>query len=62
MSDLSKLIYKASKGELRVDQLTDDAAGLAQFDLSTEEKVALQNHVRSGEWTNRGPLAAGGWI
>ncbi len=61
MSDLSKLIYKASKGELRVDELTDDAAALARFELSTEEKAALQSHVRNGEWTSR-VKAAGGWI
>ncbi len=62
MSDLSKLVYKASKGELRVDELTDDAAALARFELSTEEKVALKSHVRSGEWTSRATTAASGWI
>lgn len=62
MTDMSKLIYKASRGELRVDELTEDATALARFELSTEERVALQNHVRSGEWTNRTTTAASGWI
>ena len=62
MSDLSKVIYKASRGELRVDELTEDAAALARFELSTEEKVALQSHVRSGDWTNRATKPASGWI
>lgn len=62
MSDLSKLVYQASKGELRVDELTDDAAALARFELSTEESVALRSHVRDGEWNNRSLLATRGWI
>jgi len=62
MNDLSKLIYKASKGELRVDELTEDAAALARFELSTEEKVALQNHVRNGQWAGRATKAGTGWI
>ncbi|MGI6206586.1 MAG: hypothetical protein ACOYEW_00120 [Anaerolineae bacterium] len=62
MTDLNKLVYKASKGELRVDELTEDATALAQFELSTEEKVALQRHVQSGQWTNFVPKAASGWI
>lgn len=62
MTDLSKLVYKASKGELRVDELTEDAAALARFELSTEEKVALQRHVRGGQWTSFVPMAESGWI
>jgi hypothetical protein len=62
MTDLSKLVYQASKGELRVDDLTDDASALARFELSTEEKVALQRHVRNGQWANFAPKAASGWI
>ncbi|NPV09903.1 MAG: hypothetical protein HPY83_18320 [Anaerolineae bacterium] len=62
MTDLSKLVYKASKGELRIDELTEDAAALARFELSNEERVALQRHVRGGQWTNFVPMAEGGWI
>ena len=49
MTDLSRLVYKSTRGELRVDELTDDAAALARFELSTEEKLSLRRGLDSGD-------------
>lgn len=61
MTDLSRLVYKASRGELRVDELTDDAAALARFELSTEEKLALRRGLDSGDTMSLSITAKGGW-
>lgn len=62
MTDLSKLVYKASKGELRVDELTDDAAELARFELSAEEKLSLRRGLDSGDSMSLSISAIGrGW-
>ena len=61
MTDLSKIIYKASKGELRIDELTEDAAALARFELSTEEKLALRRTLDSSDTNSLSISAIGGW-
>lgn len=60
MTDLGKIVYKASKGELRIDELTDDASTLARFELSSEEKLALRRTL-DGDTTNLSISAIGGW-
>jgi len=61
MTDLSKIVYKASKGELRIDELTDDATALARFELSTEEKLALRRTLDSSDTASLSISAIGGW-
>lgn len=61
MTDLSKLVYKASKGELRIDELTDDVSALARFELSTEEKLALRRTLDSSDTNSLSISAIGGW-
>jgi len=61
MTDLSRIIYKASKGELRIDELTEDAAALARFELSTEEKLALRRTLDSSDTNSLSISAIGGW-
>ena len=62
MTDLSKIVYKASKGELRIDELTDDATALARFELSTEEKLALRRTLDGGDTNGLSISAIGGWF
>ena len=62
MTDLSKLVYRASKGDLRIDELTEDATALARFELSNEERTALRREVETGQWVNFAPKAWGGWL
>ena len=62
MTDLSKLVYRASKGDLRVDELTEDATALARFELSNDEQNALRREVETGQWSNFAPKAIGGWL
>ena len=62
MTDLSKLVYRASKGDLRIDELTEDATALARFELSNEERTALRREVATGQWVNFAPKAWGGWL
>lgn len=61
MSDLSKLIYRTSKGEIRVQDLTDDATALARFELTNDERTALAKQIQNGDWTPAVPKD-GGWI
>ena len=61
MTELSKLVYKASKGELRIEELTEDAAALGRFELSPQETLAVRRSVESGQWLSLGPSAIGGW-
>lgn len=61
MTDLSKLVYKASKGELRMDELTEDASMLARFELTTEERTALRRNLESGQPQGFSIAAIGGW-
>jgi len=61
MNELSKLVYKASKGDLRLDELTEDATALARFELSPEERLALRRTIESGQWFKFAP-SMGGWM
>jgi len=61
MTELSKLVYKTCKGELRLDELTDDATALARFELSADEQSALRRNLDNGQWVSFAPKAVGGW-
>jgi len=62
MTGLSKLVYKASKGELRIDELTEDATALARFELSPDERLAVRRNLESGQWVSFSPSAVGDWF
>jgi len=61
MTDLSKLVYRASKGDLRIDELTEDATALARFELSNEERTALRREVETGQSVSFATKSARGW-
>jgi len=62
MNELSRLVYKASKGEVRVDELTQDATALARFELSPEEQLVLRRSLEKGQFFDLGLQADGGWF
>jgi hypothetical protein len=62
MTELSKVVYRASKGELRTDELTQDGTTLARFQLSPEERNALKQSLDNGQWANFAPNAYKQWL
>jgi hypothetical protein len=61
MTDLSKLVYRIHRQELRLEELTADGAALARLDLSPEERLVLQRWAESGQTARLIPIAGGGW-